>query len=205
MGSGEAANKEPPQRAQQPPEGCSLGNSFTLTPASSLPLREKKKTQTCPGIQFRRASPRSALLTCLLLSLPPSVLGSPARHKPRAEGAIAGAPLLHTWARDTEHAPASSPASFQGGEGEKNKRKKKTSFPESRLETSQQWMSFILDPFQSISTQKGIKQRANCTQPVLATDSKSTHTSKKAFGGKRRRSGSHFRCRRNTPARLYVP
>lgn len=63
-----------------------------------------------------------------------------------AEGVTTGAPLLHTW--DTEHAPTSSLARFQ----------EKKSFPESRLGMSQQWMSFILDQFQSISTQKGIKQ-----------------------------------------------
>lgn len=35
-------------------------------------------------------------------------------HKLLAESVIPGAPPLHTWARDTEHAPRSSPARFQG-------------------------------------------------------------------------------------------
>lgn len=131
-----------------------LSDSFTPTWASSLSLRRQ-------NLPWDSVLPRKPVLSTPYLpsSLTHSVLGSPdgRTDKLLAEGVITSTPLLRTWARDTEHAPGSSLARLQGGE--------KKSFPESRLEMSQLRMSFILDPFQSISTQKGIKQRANCTQP----------------------------------------
>jgi len=92
-----------------------LSDSRTLTQDSSLHLVEKKK----PALGHSYA-----VQACARHSLPASLAPlwdpQPEAQKLLAAGAIAGAPLLHTWARDTEHAPPIPPR--PGFRGEKKNR-----------------------------------------------------------------------------------
>lgn len=132
-------------------------DSLPLTQASSLRLREK--TKPVQG----SAMPCKLSIPYLLPSLAPSLcFGIPRQRQMSVWQRVRPQALLCSIPGTLSMLPLPPWPGFRG----------KKSFPESRLGMSQQWISFLQDPFQSVSTRKGIKQRAKSTQPqlVLATN-----------------------------------
>lgn len=133
------------KRSKYSSQGCTSRSAFQIRSLLLKPLPcilGRKRKQNKPWNSVIPFNPMLGTPYLPPFPLTHSILGSPDRQTScwrRVGHRRSSAP---TCVQDTEHAPNSSPARFQG----------EKSFPESRLELSlyQQWMSFILDLFQSI-------------------------------------------------------
>lgn len=112
-----ALNLAPKDREKEQTKSCSscLGDApsetlFRLTHSySSLFLASEGEDKTCPGFSCAvQARAQHSLPAASSLFWDPQA----DTDELLAEGAATGTPLLHTW--DTEHAPTSSLARFQG-------------------------------------------------------------------------------------------
>lgn len=139
-----AQNGSKQRGASAAAQGCTLRSTFQTHSLLLKPLPcilGRKRKQNKPWNSVMPFKPM--LGTPYLPSFPLTAFWNPQTDRHAAGGGWDHRhSSAHTCVQDTEHAPDSSPARFQG----------EKSFPESRLELSlhQQWMSFILDPFQSI-------------------------------------------------------